>query len=255
MFKGFLQGIGFALSGFSLITKKGIRPFVVVPLLINIVVFSLAIWLAKSQFDGLMARMLGWLPNWLSWVEWLLWPFFAVLIFIAVYYTFTIIANILASPFNSVLAERVEKKLNGLPIPEFQGYKALLGTVRKTMMSELKKLLYMLKWLPVLLIISIIPVVNFIAPFVWAAYGAWMLSLQYSDYSMGNHEIFFKDELNLLRENRAVALGFGGTLTLLMLIPIVNFFVMPVGVSGGTAFWVKRLSQTASIPTKLPNNK
>ena len=245
MIKGFLQGMAYALNGFSLITKKGIRPFVVIPLLINIFIFSLAIWLAKAQFTSLMTYMLGWLPSWLSWVEWLLWPLFALLIFIAVYYSFTIIANVLAAPFNSLLAERVEKKLNGLPAVEFQGYKALIGTIGKTLSSELKKLFYMLKWLPVLLIISFIPVINFVAPFAWAIYGAWMLSLQYADYPMGNHEMFFKDELSLLRKNRAVALGFGGTLTVLMMIPVVNFFVMPVGVAGGTAFWVKRLSSNS----------
>ncbi len=243
MIKGFFEGIGYAFSGFSLIFKKGIRPFVVVPLLINIVVFSLGIWLAKSQFDNLMDKMLGWLPGWLSWLEYLLWPLFAALIFIAVYYTFTIVANLLASPFNSVLAERVEQKLNGQPISESKGFKALVATVGKTMMSEGRKLLYMLKWLPVLLIISVIPVINFIAPFAWALYGAWMLSLQYTDFAMGNHQLFVKDELALLRKSRSVALGFGGALTLMMLIPVVNFLVMPVGVAGGTAFWVKRLSK------------
>lgn len=243
MIKGFFEGIGYAFNGFSLILQKGIRPFVVIPLLINIVVFSLGIWLAKSQFDDLMAKMLGWLPSWLSWLEYLLWPLFAALIFIAVYYTFTIVANLLASPFNALLAERVEQKLNGLPIPEFKGYKALMGTIGKTILSEARKVLYMLKWLPVLLIISIIPVVNLIAPFAWALYGAWMLSLQYTDFAMGNHELFVKEELVLLRKNRSVSLGFGGTLTVLMMIPVINFFVMPVGVAGGTAFWVKKLSK------------
>ena len=244
MFKSFLQGIGFAFNGFSLIAQKGIRPFVVVPLLINIAVFSLGIWLAKSQFDNLMDQMLGWLPRWLTWLEYLLWPFFAAVIFIAVYYTFTIVANLLAAPFNSVLAERVEKKLNGEDAPEFKGYKALAGTIAKSLGSETKKLFYMLKWLPILLIISVIPVVNFMAPLAWGAYGAWMLSPQYSDYAMGNHELFFKDEIKLLRKNRAVSFGFGGALTIMMMIPIVNFFVMPVGVAGGTQFWVKRLSNS-----------
>ena len=205
MINGFFQGIAFAFSGFSLILQKGVRPFVVLPLLINIGVFSLGIWLAYSQFQAWMNQMLGWLPGWLSWLEYLLWPLFAGLILIAVYYTFTVVANLIASPFNSLLAERVEQKLHGLPIPEFKGYKALMGTIGKTIMSEMKKVLYMLKWLPVLLIISVIPVVNFIAPFAWAAYGAWMLSLQYADYPMGNHEMFFKDELTLLRKNRPVA--------------------------------------------------
>lgn len=242
MFKGFLQGVGFAFNGFSLITQKGIRPFVVIPLLINIVVFSLGIWLAKSQFDSLMAQMLAWLPSWLAWLEFILWPLFAVVILVAVYYSFTIIANLLAAPFNSLLAERIENKLNGETVPEFKGYKALAGTVVKSLGSETKKIIYMLKWMPLLLIISIIPVVNFIAPFAWGLYGAWMLSLQYSDYAMANHELFFKDEISLLRKNRAVALGFGGVLTIMMMIPVVNFFVMPVGVAGGTKFWVNKLS-------------
>ncbi len=59
---------------------------------------------------------------------------------------------------------------------------------------------------------------------------------------MANHELFFKDEISLLRKNRAVALGFGGVLTVMMMIPVVDFFVMPVGVAGGTKFWVNKLS-------------
>ena len=243
MFTGFFKGIGYALSGFSLIMQKGIRPFVVVPLLVNIGVFALGIWLAKSQFDLLMAKMLGWLPSWLSWVEWLLWPIFAVLILIVVFYSFTLIANLIASPFNSLLAERVEQKLNGQAIPEFKGLKENLKNAGKAVGSEVSKAMYSLKWLPILLIITIIPGVNFIAPFAWALYGAWMLSLQYTDFSMGNHQLFVKDELPILRKHRSAALGFGATLTVLMMIPVVNFLVMPVGVAGGAAFWVKRLSK------------
>ncbi|MEE9325791.1 MAG: sulfate transporter CysZ [Cocleimonas sp.] len=247
MFKGFFEGVRLALSGFSLIGKKGIRPFVVIPLLINIVVFSLAIWLSWSQFGSVMGSLLGWLPSWLSWLQWLIWPLFAALIFIGVYYSFTIVANLISAPFNSLLAERVEQKLNGIPVPEFKGYKAMLDNISKTLSSEVSKIIYLLKWLPLLLIISFIPVVNIISPFAWGFFGAWMLSLQYTDFAMGNHQLFIKDELPLLRKNRSVALGFGGVLTILMMIPIVNFFVMPVGVAGGTAFWVKRLSKSAPL--------
>lgn len=245
MFTGFFKGIGYALSGFSLITQKGIRPFVLIPLLVNIAVFTLGIWLAKSQFDILMSKMLNWLPSWLSWIEWLLWPLFAVLIFIAVFYSFTLIANLIAAPFNSLLAERVEQKLKGQPITEPKGLKENLKNAGKAINSEVSKALYSLKWIPLLVIISLIPVVNFIAPFAWAIYGAWMLSLQYTDFAMGNHQLFVKDELPLLRKNRSMALGFGGILTVLMMIPIVNFFVMPVGVAGGASFWVNRLSQNS----------
>jgi CysZ protein len=243
MFKNFVAGIGYLFQGLSLISKKGIRPFVVIPLLINIAVFSFAIWIAKAQFDGWMAQLLGWLPSWLSWIEYLLYPLFAVVILVAIYYVFTIIANLIAAPFNSLLAERVEMHLNGLPMPEFKGYKAMLKTVGKTVLSESRKIIYMLKWLPVLIIISLIPGLNIIAPFAWALYGAWMLALQYTDYPMGNHELFVKDELKLLRKHRSSSLGFGGAVTLMTTIPVLNFFAMPAAVAGGTAFWVARLSK------------
>ena len=243
MLKNFLAGIGYLFQGLSLITKKGIRPFVVIPLLINSVVFSVAIWMAKTQFDTLMNKLFSWLPSWLSWVEWLLYPLFALLILIAVYYVFTLVANLIAAPFNSLLAEKVELHLNGLPIPEFKGYKAMMKIVGKTMLSEFRKILYMLKWLPLLILISIIPVINIIAPFAWALYGAWMLALQYTDYPMGNHELFVKEELKRLRKHRASSLGFGSTVMIMTMIPIVNFLAMPAGVAGGTAFWVDRLSK------------
>lgn len=240
MIGGFLKGISYVFTGLSLISRKGIRPFVLVPLLINIVVFSGGIWLATAQVDNLMERLL---PGWLSWLEWLLWPLFFVLIFFAVFYTFSIIANLIAAPFNSILAERVETHLKGLPVPEFQGYKTLPAVIARTFRSEISKLLYMLKWLILLLIITVIPVVNIIAPFAWALYGAWMLAIEYADYPMGNHELYFNDELPALKKHRAHALGFGGALSVITLIPVVNFLAMPVGVAGGTAFWVDRLSR------------
>lgn len=253
MFSGFFRGISYVFQGFSLITQKGIRPFVLIPLLVNIGVFSFAIWLAKSQFDQLMTKMLAWLPSWLSWVEWILWPIFAVLILIAVFYSFTIIANLIASPFNALLAERVEQKLSGQTIAEENGIKAVLKNSGKAISSEVSKVMYSLKWLPILLIITVIPGLNIIAPFTWAIYGAWMLSLQYTDFAMGNHQLFVKDELPLLRKNRAVALGFGGILTILMMIPVVNFFVMPVGVAGGAAFWVDKLSKSRQMSLNPSN--
>lgn len=240
MVSGFFKGISYVFTGFSLIIQKGIRPFVLVPLLINIIVFSAGIWLASSQVDRLMAQLL---PSWLSWLEWLLWPLFFLLIFFAVFYTFSIIANLIAAPFNSILAERVESRLRGLPVPEFQGYKTLPGIIARTFRSEISKLLYMFKWLILLLLITVIPVVNLIAPFAWALYGAWMLAITYADYPMGNHELYFKEELPALKKHRAHALGFGGGLSVLTLIPVVNFLAMPVGVAGGTAFWVDRLSK------------
>lgn len=242
MITGLFKGFGYIFTGLSLITQKGIRPFVLVPLLINTVLFAGGIWLAKSQLEYWMAHLL---PSWLSWLEWLLWPIFAVLIFFVVFYVFTLVANILAAPFNAVLAEKVEARLNGQPIPEFAGYKSLPALITRTFRSELSKLWYMGKWFVLLLILTVIPGVNIVAPVAWTLFGAWMLAIEYADYPMGNHNLFFKDELAALKKNRAEALGFGWLLSLMTVVPVLNFLSMPVGVAGGTALWVKKLSKTA----------
>ncbi|MDD5394235.1 MAG: sulfate transporter CysZ [Thiothrix sp.] len=242
MITGLFKGFGYVFSGLSLITQRGIRPFVLVPLLINTVLFAGGVWLAKSQLDYWMTRLL---PSWLAWLEWLLWPVFAVLIFFVVFYVFSIVANILAAPFNSVLAERVEARINGLPVPEFAGYGSIPALVARTFRSELSKLWYMGKWFILLLILTVIPVVNIAAPVAWMLFGAWMLAIEYADYPMGNHNLFFTDELKALKKNRPEALGFGGLLSLMTAIPVLNFLVMPVGVAGGTALWVQKLSKNA----------
>lgn len=234
------KGIGYLLQGIPILFHKGIRPFVVVPLFINIILFSFGIWLGIEQFDTLMNRLL---PSWLSWLEWLLWPIFAVIIFFSVFYTFSLLANLIAAPFNAILAERIETKLHGLPVPPFRGYKSLPSIIGRTFKSEARKLMYMLKWLVLLIILSLIPGINIIAPIAWAIYGAWMLAIEYVDYPMGNHELYFDDELKQLKQHRMTALGFGGTLALMTAIPVLNFFAMPAGVAGGTVFWVKQLSK------------
>lgn len=240
MLAGLFKGAGYVFTGLSLITQKGIRPFVLVPLLINTVLFAGGIWLAKSQLQYWMGHLL---PSWLSWLEWLLWPVFAVLIFFVVFYVFTLFANLLAAPFNSVLAERVEARLNGLPVPEFQGYGSLPGLIARTFRSELSKLWYMGKWFVLLLILTVIPGLNVTAPVAWAVFGAWMLAIEYVDYPMGNHEHFFNHELAALKRYRGHALGFGGLLSLMTAVPVLNFLVMPTGVAGATAFWVDRISR------------
>ncbi len=240
---GFYAGLTYVFKGFGLITQKGIRPFVVVPLLVNLLVFSGATWLAVTQLDYWMTQLL---PSWLNWLEWLLWPMIAVLFFFIIFYTFTLLANLIAAPFNAILAERIENRLNGLAVPAFQSYKTLPSIVARTFRSELSKLWYMAKWLMLVLILSIIfmfiPGMAIIVPILWTLFGAWMLAIEYIDYPMGNHELYFDEELRSLKKYPSHALSFGWLISLMTTIPVLNFLAMPVGVAGATTMWVDKLA-------------
>jgi CysZ protein len=80
-------------------------------------------------------------------------------------------------------------------------------------------------------------------PFLWLLFSAWFLALEYGDYPMANHGLSFAEQRQRLRQTRFTALAFGGGLTLLMMVPILNFVAMPAAVAGATVFWKERLAQ------------
>jgi CysZ protein len=240
-----LQGARYLLQGFALIQQRGIRHFAYLPILINTVLFSLAIWFGISHLDGWVAALLpSWLPQWLTDVlMWVIWPLFLLLVAIIVFFTFSIIANILSAPFNGVLAEVVETKLAG-ETPPVISIKEVLKQAPAMIWNEIRKLGYTIKWLIPLLLLSWIPVVNIVAPLLWLLFSSWTLALDYHDYPMGNHQLLFKQQRPLLKQQRQRAIGFGLATTLATMIPIVNFLVIPAAVAGATALFVQHIRPT-----------
>jgi len=239
MVRDFSAGARCALRGIGALTRPGIRRYVLIPLLINILVFSVGIWWATSALAPLIASWVAsatnWLPDWLDWlgaiIRFLLWLIFGVGALVAVFYTFTAIANLLASPFNGLLAEQVERIQTGRAPDSGM---SIWKEVAIAPAQEIRKLLYFLIWAIPLLVLFLIPVINVAAPFVWAAFSAWMLTLQYVDYPLGNRGMRFSDQRTLMRANRQLSLGFGAVVLVLTMIPVVNFVAMPAAVVGAT---------------------
>lgn len=244
----FIRGARYLLDGFSLINQPGVRRFAYIPILINTLLFSSAIWFGISQFDYWMAELTPtWLPEWLAnALMWILWPLFAVLILIIVFFTFTILANIVAAPFNGLLAEAVEKHLSNQPPPE-QTTMQLIADTPRMIWNEIRKLGYLLKWMIPLLLLSWIPGLNLIAPLLWIGFSSWTLALDYHDYPLGNHLLGFTEQRALLGQKRGLALGFGMTTLGATMIPVINFLVIPAATAGATQLYVERLKD---LPVK-----
>ncbi len=243
MNKNPFAGAGYVLQGLKLLFRPGLKRYLIIPVLINILVFSLVGWLGYSQFAQFLDRFLP-SSSWLHYFRWLLWPLVALSFLLIVFYTFTAIANLLAAPFNGMLAEKVEYSLTGKSPPN--PYPSITAAVLPALFSEFRKLLYfLLRALP-LLLLFLIPGLQIAAPFLWLAFSAWYLSLEYMDYPMGNHGLGFKDQLRQLKKSRLTALGFGAGVTLLMMIPILNFAAMPAAVAGATALWCRQRETAAT---------
>jgi CysZ protein len=216
-----------------------VRLYALVPLLINIVLFGGLIWYSYMQLSPAVDWLMSFVPGFLDFLRWIIWAFITGLTTIVVFFTFTPIANIVAAPFNALLAERIEAVLTGKPLKSDTSFTEIaISSIR----SQLGKLIYIMLWSIGLLLISFIPVINFIAPFLWIVFGSWLLSLEYFDYPMGNHDLSFADQKKRLSQHRGLTLGFGCSVMVLTTIPLINFVVMPLAVAGATIIWVEQLA-------------
>jgi CysZ protein len=234
-----LTGPQYLGEGLKLVLSPGLRLFVLLPLTVNLLLFGALIGFAVQEFSGWVDAFMPSLPDWLSFLQYILWPLFVLLVVVLVFFSFTMLANIIAAPFNGFLAEKVEVVVRGQDdFPAFS-WAELMAMIPRTVGRELRKLAYFLPRAAVLLILSFIPVVNLVAAPLWILFGIWMMAVQYIDYPADNHKLGWNEMLAWLREKRWQSLGFGGITYLALMIPFVNIIMMPAAVAGATLFWVR----------------
>ena len=239
MVKESISGADYFLRGFSLIRQPGIRTFVLIPLLVNFVLFAGAFYALLLQLDGLFAWLHQQIPAWLDWLDYLLWPIALITILVVFSFIFSSVTNWIAAPFNGLLAEKVEHILTGQPAND-SGMLDIVKDVPRTFGREWTKLKYYLPKAIGCLILFFIPVVGqTLAPVLWFLFSAWMMAIQYIDYPADNHKLGWNEMLAWLREKRWQSMSFGGIVYLVLLIPVVNILMMPAAVAGATLFWVR----------------
>jgi len=234
-----LSGPQYLREGLSLILQPGLRLFVILPLATNLLLFIGLIYLATSQFSSWVDTLMPGLPEWLGFLEYVLWPLFVVLVLLMVFFTFTLLANIIAAPFNGFLAEKVETVARGHDTSPPFSWTELFAMLPRTLAREARKLAYFLPRALVLLVLSFIPVLNLLAAPLWLLLGVWMMAVQYIDYPADNNKLSWQEMMAWLRERRWKSLGFGAATYAALLIPLLNLLVMPAAVAGATLFWVR----------------
>ncbi|MCG8670955.1 MAG: sulfate transporter CysZ [Pseudomonadales bacterium] len=263
MFQQLQEGIKFVIEGVELAKKPGIRPYMFIPLVVNIAIFSLFGYLLIDQLDSLLSffEFNTDLPGWLDWLEpviavvgsvlyWVLLLLGILLMLFIMSSVFTMMTHLIVGPFIGLLAEKVEKEIHEIDYPSL----TLLQIAGRSFKRELGKLKYWgfraLGLALLTLILSFIPLVQAVTPVLWYLFGAWMMAMQYLDIPADNNGIEFKQTLEMMRKDRAAAMGFGGAVTLATATPILNLFIIPIAVAGGVAFWVARMDQQKPAQTQ-----
>lgn len=234
--KDFLAGIGYLLRGFDLIRQPGWRRYAAAPVAVSLVVFVALVGLLGWGFDTWMAALL---PDGWGWLEWLLWPLFAVVIGLVWVFTFVQLTFLVGAPFNDLLSDKVQRHSASGPPPE-GGWLDLVKEGPRALASAAQALGYSLMWAVPLLLLSLVPVVNLAAPVLWLILNAWLLAIEYADYPLGAHGYSFKQKRAAVAAHRPLALGFGLATLAAMAVPVLNLAAMPAAVAGSTLLYSER---------------
>lgn len=235
----FLLGFKHLLAGFGLIAKPGLRRYVIIPMLLNLIIFVLLFMALRhfvAEFDSWFNH---YLPAWLDWLSYLLWLLFFVSFLLGFLYTFVTVGNIVCAPFNSFLAEKVQYQLTGIA-PVNHGLLFAIKTAPRAMGRQAAMLLYYVPRAIGLLILFFIPLIQLAAPVLWLAFNAWYMAIIYIDYPTDNNHVSFREARSWLAAKRMQSFGMGVGMLIASMIPGVNLISIPASVAAATRYWVSR---------------
>jgi len=228
------NGIHYFFLGCKFLIKPGIKRYVIIPAIINILLFALFMYTGIHLINHFTIH----LPAWLHWLRWLFWLLFFFASAVIMAFSYTIITNLIGAPFNGLLSEKIELMVTGKTPGENTSFWAAIKDIPRSLNREWEKIIYYAPRAIVLIICYLVPVVNLLASFLWFIFGCWMMAVEYVDYPMDNHKIPFEKLHQHLRNNCLASFSFGFIVTIATMIPIVNFIVMPAAVAGGTLMYI-----------------
>ena len=134
------------------------------------------------------------------------------------------VALLLSSPILEKISRMVEARVRGEVIESYRG-------VGWEVAQALKGSMYLVFSAPVVLLLSLIPLVGPVAGTLW---GAHALAFQQTDAPLARRGRDFRARREWHRRYRAESMGFGLAGLVTLLIPVVNLFLGPALATGGT---------------------
>jgi len=215
------RGIGYFLG------RPALWKYFAAAFAINVVLFGVLTWLfvhyRADVIDAILpAKWWGWVRTGLGWL-------ITAAVAVAGLFLFTIVGNILASPFLDAMTERILREL-GEPLPAPRGPWRALG---RALVNQSLKLLIFGAVQVALLFLHLIPGVGSVLHAVLSSFaGVVFLGFEYLDYPLDARGLSVPDRFAWLGRRLGATLGFGAVLFPVLLIPFVGYVLLPLSVAG-----------------------
>lgn len=253
------------LDGFSLLrSDRSLWRLAVIPLCLAGLALAGATSIVVGQADAIFAGVAGWLPTidagaWYSWL-WVgpaklgLW-LFASLLFVAASGTLFVLslllANLVAAPALDLLSQRVEVVESGRLVESGDGsLGAIAVDIRRSLASEARRLLFLVSvWMGLFGLGIVIPGGQLITSPLMVAFTIAFLPLEYTGHVLDRRRVPFRERRAWLRSQMPRMLGFGAAAFLTLMLPGLNFLVLPVLVVAGTLLAVRYPPDSSASPS------
>jgi CysZ protein len=231
-FSSYFRGYGFLFQNPKLLKYS------IIPGILNCFMFIGLIILIYYNASLLVRNIM---PDGNQWYMILL-KIVIVIITIVVFYNvlimlYNIISTIICGPFNSILCQKVYQTETGRELPLSPN--KMLAQLMIDIEFEIKYLFYSLFKSLVLLLYLLIPVVG---PFFYFIHShihtATILGWDHLGRPLGIMGHDFKQQKEYVYTHRSSCTGLGLAIFLLTFVPVVNLFLMPGSVSGGTLLFI-----------------
>ena len=214
--------------------NSGLYKYIIVPLVVNILVFSLVVYWGFAGFYGfVMSR----LPQGDAWywiiINYLLVVVAILVVLVMVFFSFAAIGSLIASPFNDILSEKTEQIVTGITVDEPFSWSGILGDARRAIGIELKKISIFLVGMLIILLMHLLPVIGvLIYPILAIVWTMLFLVAEYTGYVFSRKKMDFKSQRQVILKYPALMAGFGVGLFCLLAVPFTQFLCIPLGVVG-----------------------
>ena len=224
------SGVQIFVEGARLALDRRLARYALLPGLIAAVIVGIGLTVALGYVGDFSDYLVAQLPTWLNFLGAVIIPVLYLIGVLIGAWLVGLLAVVVASPFLGDLSIEVERLKDPNHAPAHPpGFWPGIG---QALAREGRKLGYHLPRLIGVFIITLIPVINAVSPFIWLLFGAWTMAVQFADYPAENRGLPFTDTLKVLKRDRGTALVFGGCTAMALAIPFLNFLLIPVAVAG-----------------------
>ena len=213
--------------------------YVIIPFVINLLVFTGAVFLGLDFFKDIVTQ---YIPSGTAWywavLTYLAWVIASVFTAILVFFCFTVVGNLIASPFNDLLSERTEELVSGRFNYEKFSLRGFVRDAGRSMIVEAKKLSLFVAGMLLLLLLNLIPGFGQVLYSILATlFTLFFLAVEYLGYILSRKRYSFAAQRKYVFEKTFLHLGFSVGVLCLLAIPLMQFLCIPLAVVGATLLY------------------